>query len=374
MFGFLKKKIKESIESITKSIEKKPEKTTDSIEETSSVPIESKSMISEEHPIHIETEPSIPEKEFAPEREEVMEPMVEKEGFFEKVAKKITRKITETTIKEDDISSTIDNLKMGLLENDVALDVAEKICSDVKQSLIGKSLKKSRIEEIIKESLKKSITEILSQEENDLVEFIKSHQKPVLLLFVGFNGAGKTTTLARICHYLKRNNLQCVLAAGDSFRAASIEQLQIHGDRLGVKVIRHDYGADSAAVVFDAMKYATAHNIDVVLADTAGRSHTNINLMDELQKVCRVNSPAMKILVLDSLTGNDIIHQSEKFDSAVGIDAVVFTKVDVYEKGGAILSSAHTINKPILFLGIGQGYEDLKKFESDKIVDQLFAY
>ncbi len=258
------------------------------------------------------------------------------------------------------------------MENDVALDVAEKICDDIEKSLVGKSIKRSKIEGTIKESLRKSVSDILAQEKINITDFVKSKNKPVLILFVGFNGAGKTTTLARIGSYLKNKGLSCVFAAGDSFRAASIEQLQVHGDRLGLKVIKHDYGADSAAVIFDSMKYATAHNIDVVLADTAGRTHVNANLIDELKKVCRVNKPAMKILVLDSLTGNDIVEQAGKFDEAVGVDAIVFTKVDVYEKGGAILSAAHTIKKPILFLGVGQGYEDLEEFDPDKILQGLF--
>ena len=393
MFGFLKKKIRESIDSITKIVSKKSEEQEPTeefkkeIEEQTS--IEKKSIIAEEPIIteenidlelEVEKEPLVENAkgEIKPiiEREihiETAEKKSKKEGFFEKITKKFTKKITEVTIKEGDIEGVIDDLKVGLMENDVAFDVADKLCDNVEKSLVGKSLKRSRIEDTIKESLRKSVAEMITQENINLVGFVKNKEKPVLLLFIGFNGSGKTSSLAKIGHYLKKNNFQCVFAAGDSFRAASIEQLQVHGDRLGIKVIKHNYGADSAAVIYDAMKYATAHNIDVVLADTAGRTHVNVNLIDELKKVGRVNKPSMNILVLDSLTGNDIVEQAEKFNEAVGVDAVVFTKVDVYEKGGAILSAAHTIKKPILFLGIGQGYEDIEEFDAEKIVDRLFS-
>ncbi len=418
MFGFLKKKIKESIDNITKAVSKKPEEIGEFKEEIKPVgdglknavekvvtdtPIETYvspaekigeiketaklEEIAEIEPVNEKIESGeelknpLAEKEGAVEKTAVNSALEEektkqetpkKAGFLENITKKFTKRVTEIEVKEEDVSVIIDDLKMGLMENDVALDVAEKICVDVEKSLIGKSVKRSKIEDTIKDSLRKSVLDILSQEKINLLEFISGHDKPVLFLFVGFNGAGKTTTLARIGNYLKVNGINCIFAAGDSFRAASIEQLQIHGDKLGIKVIKHNYGADSAAVIFDSMKYATTHNIDVVLADTAGRTHVNANLIDELRKVCRVNNPGMKILVLDSLTGNDIIEQAQKFDEAVGIDSVVFTKVDVYEKGGAILSAKHTIKKPILFLGTGQNYGDLEEFDADKIVGRLF--
>jgi len=170
---------------------------------------------------------------------------------------------------------------------------------------------------------------------------------------------------------LKKAGLSCVFAAGDTWRAASIEQLETHGSRLGIKTIKQKYGADSAAVIFDAAAYAKANGVDVVLADTAGRTHSNINLIDELKKVCRVNKPDLKILVLDSLTGNDIYDQSKFFDEAVDVDGIVLSKADVYEKGGAALSAAHTIKKPILFLGVGQRYGDLVEYDYRKMVDNL---
>ena len=202
------------------------------------------------------------------------------------------------------------------------------------------------------------------------MERIKT-KKPFLIVFVGFNGSGKTTTIARIANLLKKKNISSVFAAADSWRAAAIEQIQEHGDNLGITVIKHKYGADPAAVVFDAVKHAKSKGIDVVLADTAGRTHTNVNLMEELKKIVRVNKPDMKILVLDSLTGNDIYDQSKLFDEAIGIDGMILTKTDIYEKGGAALAASHTINKPILYMGVGQGYDDLEKFDKKKIIKTL---
>jgi len=162
-----------------------------------------------------------------------------------------------------------------------------------------------------------------------------------------------------------------VFAAGDSFRAASIEQLEEHGRKLSINVIKHKYGADSAAVIFDAKKHAESRKIDVVLADTAGRTHVNKNLMDELNKVVRVNKPDLKILIIDSLVGNDAVPQAKMFDEGVGVDAVMFTKVDVNEKGGCILSVAHTLKKPILFLGFGQKYSDIKTFKPEEFIENI---
>jgi fused signal recognition particle receptor len=191
------------------------------------------------------------------------------------------------------------------------------------------------------------------------------------MVFLGFNGSGKTTTIARIGYLLKKNGLSCVFAAADSWRAAAIEQLEEHGSKLGIEVIKHKYGADPAAVIFDAVKHARAKDMDVVLADTAGRSHSNVNLMDELKKIIRVNKPDLKILVLDALAGNDIYDQCKLFNDAVGVDALIITKADVYEKGGATLSASFTIKKPILYIGVGQEYENLERFDPDKMVEKL---
>ncbi len=286
------------------------------------------------------------------------------------IFKKISRVISEKTIEESDIKGILWDLQIGLIENDVAVGAAEKIASDLKSALIGKSLPKKGIEETVKGSMKKSIREILDAGELNLEKTIRT-KKPFLMLFLGFNGVGKTTTIARVGHLLKHEGFSCIFAAADTWRAGAIQQIEEHGSRLGIKVIRQEYGSDPAAIIFDARKYAEAHGIDVILADTAGRSHTNVNLVDELKKIVRVNMPDLKVLILDALTGNDVVEQTKYFNDAVGADCMIITKADVYEKGGSILSAVHTIKKPILYLGVGQGYGDLEEFDVEKVVNGL---
>jgi len=190
-------------------------------------------------------------------------------------------------------------------------------------------------------------------------------------MFLGFNGSGKTTTIAKVAKLLIKGKHRPVLAAADTFRAASIEQLEFHGDKLGIGVIKQKYGADPAAVVFDARKHAESSGLDVVLVDTAGRMHTNVNLMDELKKIARVNSPDLKILIVDSLTGNDVVEQVRMFDAGVGIDGMILTKMDVNEKGGSVMSACYVSKKPVMFIGTGQGYDDIEEFDPKKFVSKL---
>lgn len=308
-------------------------------------------------------------KETAPAQEEntAALPKQEKKGFLSGLLKKITEK----TLEEKDINNITVVLKLALMENDVALDVAEKICDDVKASLVGKNVGRGDAEKETKRALKEAIKNVMKQPDIDLQRRIAEKQGTFTILVFGSNGAGKTTTIAKLAHALKE--FSPVVAAGDTFRAASIEQLEEHARRAGFELVKHTYGADSAAVIFDARKHAEARGAKLVIGDTAGRSHANANLMDELKKVARVNNPDMKILILDSLTGNDIYEQAKRYDEAVGIDAMILTKADVYGKGGACLSATYVTKKPILYLGTGQNYEDLEKFDADKIADELLG-
>ena len=165
--------------------------------------------------------------------------------------------------------------------------------------------------------------------------------------------------------------MSSVIAASDTFRAAAIHQLDEHGEKLGIKVIKHDYGSDPAAVAFDARKYAEAKKIDVVLVDTAGRLHSNVNLMDEVKKIIRVVKPNLKVFVGESITGNDCVEQSKKFNEVVGIDSIILTKADVDEKGGAAISISYITGKPIIYLGVGQGHDDLRIFDEKELVRSL---
>ncbi len=363
MFGFLKKKLQETVEKIS-SVVKKEEVPVEKIEEAMAEE-KFKEEIKEEKKIIREAKKG-KAVQIEERAEEKIEAVPEEKEKKPSLIEKIKKKISEKTLSEADLKDILWDLQIGLIENDVAVEVAEKICSDLKQSLIGKSVGRKEVEIAVKNSLKSSIMEILKINSVDL-EAIK---KPALVLLLGFNGSGKTTTLAKLAHKLKQSH-SVVLAAGDTFRAAALEQVEEHGKRLEIKVIKQKYGSDSAAVIFDAKKYAESNKIDFVLADTAGRSHTNINLIEELKKVCRVNKPDLKLLIVDALTGNDVVEQAKVFDSAVGVDGIILTKADVYEKGGAVLSAAHSIKKPILFLGTGQNYEDLEEFDAEKIVENL---
>lgn len=279
------------------------------------------------------------------------------------------RKISESMLDE-----ILWDLEIDLLESDVALPVVEEIKKGVRDNLIGKKIERAYApEDAIELALKSSIEKVLKKNEFDFDQFIASRQKPVVLMFVGINGTGKTTAIAKIAHRLQKNGMSCVLAASDTFRAGAIEQLSVHAERLNCKIVKHKPGSDPAAVAFDAVEHAKARKKDVVLIDTAGRMQTNVNLMDEMKKIKRVVKPDLVIFVGDALAGNDAIEQATTFDKEVGIDAVILTKIDADAKGGAALSIAHAVNKPIAFLSTGQGYDDFIKFDSKWMVERLFA-
>jgi fused signal recognition particle receptor len=277
-------------------------------------------------------------------------------------------------ISEKDLDGLLWELELGLLEADVALPVIEEIKASVRESLLGKRVDKQfTVEAAVKLALQNAIESVLKQSEFDFDDYIVKHEKPVVVMFVGINGTGKTTAIAKITNRLQKNGLSVVLAAGDTFRAGAIEQISIHGERLGTKVIKHQSGGDPAAVAFDAIDHAKARQRDVVLVDTAGRMQTNSNLMDEMKKIKRVARPHLTIFVGDSLAGNDAIEQAVTFNKEIGIDAVILTKIDADAKGGAALSIAHAVKKPIAFLSTGQAYEEIIKFNSKWMVDRLFS-
>ncbi len=358
MFKFLKEKLK-------KWTEKVSEKTETKISEE--VSKEEKKKIKKIAKVAEEKKKDTPKKEILEEAEKAKkkEKNQEKQSFFKKITEKIKKvKITE---KEFDIYS--EELEMLLLENNVALEVAEKIIKELKEKIVGKELLKKEIESEIKDSFKEIIEEILIEPYN-LLDKIKK-KKPYIILFCGVNGTGKTTTIAKIADSLKNKKISCVIAAADTFRAASIEQIKKHGEKIGVKVIAHDYGADPAAVGFDAVKYAEKNKIDCVLIDTAGRMHTSKNLMAQIEKVAKVTNPDTKIFVGESITGNDAIEQVKSFDWAIHIDGIILTKADIDEKGGTALSVGYVTKKPILYLGTGQEYDKIEPFNKKKFIDKL---
>lgn len=312
-------------------------------------------------------EPAVEEKPEVKEEPDIKEGQPEeKKGFFAKLKEKIVTK----KISAEQFESMFWDLEIILLENNVAVEVIEKIKEDLKQNIVDKPLPRTKIINEITGSLKQTIKNLFAVEKIDLIKKAKE-KKPLVICFVGINGSGKTTTIAKMVKLFQNNGLSCVMAASDTFRAAAIDQLQKHADNLGVKLIKHDYGSDAAAVAFDAVKHAQAKNIDIVLIDTAGRMHSNVNLMEEMEKIIRVAKPDLKIFVGESITGNDCTEQAQKFNESIGIDGIVLSKADVDEKGGAAISVSHVTGKPILYLGIGQNYEDLKEFDPSIVLKSL---
>ncbi len=371
MFNLLKKKLSKAVESISEKLKKKEEVAEKVEQQLTKIEEEVKSE-SIEKPAEIieKVEEEIPEIKEEVEEVAKEEKPKEKRGFFKRLAEKVAKKVSEKKLTEEDLTPILDELVTDLIESDVAVEVAEKIKENLKNNLLDKDVKRGKEKEVIVSALKQSILDILSVPQLELEKLAKEN-KPAIILFLGFNGSGKTTSLAKIASWLISKNLSCVFAAADTFRAAAEEQLEIHAKNLKVNLIKHRYGADPAAVIFDAIEHAKAKGIDIVLADTAGRAHTNKNLMEQMKKIVKVNKPHLKVLVVDSLTGNDAVLQARMYNE-VGVDAIVFTKVDVNEKGGAILSVTHELKKPILFLGSGQEYANLEIFDPKKFVERLF--
>ena len=284
----------------------------------------------------------------------------------------IEKKATQF-ISDEKLDELLWDLEVGLLESDVAYNVIDSIKKDIKEELKNVPIQRGKISETVEKVLKNAITHVLMSNELNFKDFIEKHDKPVVIMFIGVNGSGKTLSIAKMATMLKKQGYSCVMAAGDTFRAGAIEQLGIHADKVGCKIIKHGPGADPAAVSFDAIDHAKAKHKDVVLLDTAGRVQTNINLMDEMAKIKRVAKPDLILFVGDALAGNDAVEQAKHFNEVCGIDGVILTKVDTDAKGGSALSVAYTIGKPLLFIGVGQKYEDQIPFDPEWMLQNIFG-
>ena len=299
--------------------------------------------------------------------------------MFEKLKsgfKGLVTKVTTTELKAENLQPIISDFKITLAENDVAFPVADRIGNELEKRLTGVQVKRMEDrKKLVETDLRQVLLEVmLTNNKINLIQKVEDKRKkgePFVLLFVGINGTGKTTTIAKIAKYLRDKGFSVVLAGSDTYRAGSIEQLEEHAKRLGMRMIKHKYGADPAAVAYDAISHAKAHGVNVVLIDTAGRMQTNKNLMNELDKVKRVVQPDLTVLTLDSLIGNDAVMQAEEFHSCIGVDATILTKVDADVKGGSALSVTYVTQKPILFIGVGQTYKDLEVFYPEKFVDMI---
>ncbi len=274
-------------------------------------------------------------------------------------------------IKENDIETLIWELELSLIESDVEQDTAREITQQIKKRMVGQKIALKNLNDFLKQQIKEILSEMMKTEKINVLEEIKKNEKPYTILLIGPNGAGKTTSIAKLTQYFKKNKLSCVWAAADTFRSGAIDQLQEHADKLETKIIKQQYGADPAAVAFDAIKSAKANGNDVVLIDSAGRQETNKNLMEELKKIERVAKPNLKIYVGEAYTGQGLLDMAKEFDEMIGIDGFILTKIDTDAKGGTTISLLYKLKKPIIFIGTGQNYEDFEEFDSEFILNRI---
>ncbi len=291
-------------------------------------------------------------------------------GFYEKITTKM--------LSEKNLEKHLDDLRFNLIRNDVAVSAADEICDSLKQDLSGEKVGRlEKIKNVSFSALENTILNMLTPENPidllKLCEEKKNRGEPLILLFLGINGTGKTTTIAKLVKYFMDNKYTSVLAAADTFRAGSIEQLGKHAKNLNVRLIKHDYGSDPASVAFDAINHAISKHINVVLIDTAGRMETNKNLIQEMNKICRVAEPDLRIFVASLLVGNSAYEQIRIFSKEVGVDASILNMADADVKGGAIISVAYISKKPILFLGNGQSYDNLEPFKPKKYMELILS-
>jgi len=404
MFGKLKDRLKSWTKKISKEkkAEEKPEKIVETKkakikpkEKSPSKPIESKLPLpqkevittpkekpEETKEIPIPTKFNVATQKYEPDLEKLEEAVKEikveetieeiktQDKAEKSIFKKISSSFSKTKISEQDFEKYSEELEMLLLENNVALEVSEKIIQELKNKIVEQEIPKKDLEEEINKALKEIIEEILI-EPFDLIKKIKQKKEPYVILFCGINGGGKTTTIAKLANKLKKQKISCIMAAADTFRAAAIDQIKKHGENLKIKVIAHEYETDPASVGFDAIKYAKKNRIKVVLIDTAGRIHTSKNLMAEIEKINNVCKPDTKFFIGESITGNDSVEQVKSFDQAVNVDGIILTKSDIDEKGGTALSVGYVTKKPIIYLGTGQEYDKLEKFDKKKFIEKL---
>jgi fused signal recognition particle receptor len=280
----------------------------------------------------------------------------------------------KTVIDEDDLDAHLEELEFALLGSDVEMNVAQEILEGVEENLVGET--RRRLEStgnMVTDAVREALYDVISVGQFDFDQRVQDADKPVTIIFTGVNGVGKTTTIAKLGRYFEERGLSTVLANGDTYRAGANEQLQQHADNLDKKIISHEQGSDPAAVIYDAVEYAEANGVDVVLGDTAGRLHTSDGLMDQLSKIDRVIDPDMTLFVDEAVAGQDAVNRAREFNDAAEIDGTVLTKADADQQGGAAISIAHVTGKPILFLGTGQDYGDIERFDPERIVDALLG-
>lgn len=296
-----------------------------------------------------------------------------------KIFSETAKNLSQKSISKKEIDSILEELQISLMENDVAHEIVDEMTSKIKTEILSVKLERTEnTDEVITTKLYSFLYELFLStiHKTDIIQSIlekeRSKAGPYSIIFLGINGTGKTTTIAKFCKLLRDHGISVVLAAADTHRAGAIEQISHHGNNLNVKVISQRYGADPSAVARDALEHAKKNYIDAVLIDTAGRMQTSKNLMEEVSKIIRVIKPDLKIFVGDSLAGNDTVNQAREFFQYTNFDGSILTKSDADSKGGAAISIAYLTHKPILYLGVGQGYGDLAEFDHNKFLDSIF--
>jgi fused signal recognition particle receptor len=278
----------------------------------------------------------------------------------------------QAVIEEEDLEGPLQDLEMALLASDVEMSVAQEILENLREELLGTT--REQVEttgQVVEAALTDALVDVISVGQFDFDGRIAEAEKPVVIVFTGVNGVGKTTTIAKMARRLEAQGYSSVLANGDTYRAGANEQIREHAEALDKRLIAHEQGGDPAAVIYDAVEYAEANDVDVVLGDTAGRLHTSNDLMAQLEKIDRVVDPDMTLFVDEAVAGQDAVNRAREFDEAAAIDGAVLTKADADSQGGAAISIARVTGKPILFLGTGQGYDDLEPFDPEALVADL---
>lgn len=369
MFEFLKKTITGFTEKLKQTIEKKETEPAEHGTEKEKAAA-SYTLIQQEKQLQTEQGEKASEKTI--QKPQDIRELKPKLSAASRIKKAI---IGKTAIQEQDIKELLWELELALLEADVEQQTATDICERIKKHLTGKQIGRTEdTEKTLKHEIKQALKEIMETSTIDLEKQIRGKkEKPYKILFLGPNGAGKTTTIAKIAFLLQKKGIRSVLAASDTFRAASIEQLEKHSEKLGARIVKHQYGSDPTAVAFDAVKAAQSKGIEAVLIDTAGRQETNKNLLQELKKIVRVIQPDLKLFVGESYSGQAFLQQAREFDKEIGVDGFVITKIDTDAKGGTAISILHSLKKPIVFIGTGQEYEQLQEFRKEFILDRIIA-
>ncbi|KTG07871.1 signal recognition particle-docking protein FtsY [Haloprofundus marisrubri] len=275
-------------------------------------------------------------------------------------------------IEEEDLEQPLWQLEMALLQSDVEMGVAEQMLDTIREKMLGTTRKQVQTTaQLVEEALHDALLDVISVGQFDFDQRIAEADKPVTIIFTGVNGVGKTTSIAKLSEYFEKQGYSTVLANGDTYRAGANEQIRKHAENLDRKLIAHEQGGDPAAVIYDAVEYAEAHDIDIVLGDTAGRLHTSNDLMAQLEKIDRVVGPDMTLFVDEAVAGQDAVQRASKFNETAEIDGAILTKADADSSGGAAISIAYVTGKPILFLGTGQEYDDVERFIPEELVASL---